>query len=277
MSVVAHPGQRMSLPTLLEHRQDIIVSIRHYLRTRPNAVIMQPELLPSLTDSADCGAILEQSVLIILGWLARLSRLQTPDYQTTRPHGAAPRPLITHQRSEQRRGATQLMLTAALCRVRDYSTLTPGPPGRGLAMGCEPLKLPSRAYGRLLHVSLPVHGDDRLHDLGSDGVYQACCLTPNHLHPGRLQCTPCTQVYWPSGLALHGPPGPFALPPQEQTWLAALSAIILANLLLSQSGRCLREPLPFSPILMTFLSPRVRRCQSIGTVSSEPLLLYPTG
>lgn len=50
--------------------------------------------------------------------------------------------------------------------------LTPGPPGWGPAVGCEPLKLPSRAYGRLLHVSFPVHDDDRLHDLGLDGVYK---------------------------------------------------------------------------------------------------------
>lgn len=55
------------------------------------------------------------------------------------------------------------------------------------------------------------------------------------------------------------------------------SAIILTNLLLSQSGRCVYESRYASPILMTFLSPRVRRYQAIGTVSSEPLLLYPTG
>lgn len=148
-------------------------------KTRSNAVIMQPELLPSLTELADCGASWSKSVLIILGWP------DSPDSRLPGLHGAAPRLSIT-QRSEQRRGATQLILTAALYRVRDYKHADTGPTWMGPCYGVRTsLKLPSRAYGRLLHVSFPVHDDDRLHDLGSDGVYQepACCLTPNDLHP----------------------------------------------------------------------------------------------
>lgn len=80
--------------------------------------------------------------------------------------------LIT-QRSEQRRGATQLIIDCSPAQGQGSWHADTGPTWMGPCYGVRTsLKLPSRACGRLLHVSFPVHDDDRLHDLGLDGVYK---------------------------------------------------------------------------------------------------------
>lgn len=159
--------------------------------------------------------------------------------------------------------------------------LTPGPPGWGPAVGCEPLSSFLRVHTvgccmclsrYMMTIASMIWGWTASTSMLPDPKRPASeAPTMYSTYPGILSERPgASMAPWSLCFAAT----------RAERWLAARRPSFSPT----SSSSSSRNPADVyyeghyaSPILMTILSPRVRRYQSVCTVSSEPLLLYTPG